>query len=163
MECDVLIVTSVLQAGHSLDRHFVTCYEFLFTDVLTFQEELQFVSRLRYLGRQDVRGSKYAWIEPSKANRTIAPIKRLQSAIAGIADMNIEVPPFPTSLWASVRSEMADTSNRHVHLWRHDYLLSKVHVHNVESELVRPHSRYDKKWLQSIMKRYISNQNRYNS
>ena len=88
MECDILIVTSVLQAGHSLDRHFVTSYDFLFTRVLTFREELQFISRLRYFGRQDVRGSKHAWIQPSKANRTIASIKRLRTAITEIADMN---------------------------------------------------------------------------
>ncbi|KAI8378079.1 uncharacterized protein BYT42DRAFT_478444, partial [Radiomyces spectabilis] len=55
-----LIVTSVMQAGHSLDRHFVTSYDFLFNGVLTFREELQFVSRLRYLHRTDVRNTKHA-------------------------------------------------------------------------------------------------------
>ncbi|KAI9366431.1 hypothetical protein BD770DRAFT_303340, partial [Pilaira anomala] len=55
-----LIVTNVLQAGHSLDSHFTTSYDILFNNVLSFREELQFTSRLRYFDRADVRQFKHA-------------------------------------------------------------------------------------------------------
>ncbi|KAI9326676.1 hypothetical protein BD770DRAFT_301384, partial [Pilaira anomala] len=55
-----LIVTNVLQAGHSLDCHFTTSYDILFNNVLSFREELQFISRLRYLDRTDVCEFKHA-------------------------------------------------------------------------------------------------------
>lgn len=58
IDSDVLIVTNVLQAGHSLDRHVVTSYDFLFNDVLSFRDQLQFISRLRHLDRTDVRSEK---------------------------------------------------------------------------------------------------------
>ena len=63
VDCDVLVTTSVLQAGHSLDQHFIQSYEFLYTGVLTFREELQFISRLRYLGRQFMAAWKFVWIQ----------------------------------------------------------------------------------------------------
>ena len=61
-ECDVCVVTSVLQAGHSLDKHFRTSFAFLFCDVLTYREELQFTSRLRFLGRTDMMEYRYRWL-----------------------------------------------------------------------------------------------------
>ncbi|KAK9345822.1 hypothetical protein V1522DRAFT_442685 [Lipomyces starkeyi] len=42
-DADVLITTSVLQAGHSLDRYFRISFDFLFVGVLSFREELQFI------------------------------------------------------------------------------------------------------------------------
>ncbi|KAK9332280.1 hypothetical protein V1520DRAFT_353242 [Lipomyces starkeyi] len=56
-EVDVLITTSVLQAGHSLDRCFRVSFDFIFRGVLSFRAELQFTSRLRYFGRDDMVSS----------------------------------------------------------------------------------------------------------
>lgn len=67
-QCDVLIVTNVLQAGHSLDTHFVTQFDFVWLNVLSYREEIQFVSRLRYLDRQGMHPFKHVWIERSRAN-----------------------------------------------------------------------------------------------
>ncbi|KAK9371479.1 uncharacterized protein V1513DRAFT_468831 [Lipomyces chichibuensis] len=61
-ETDVLIATSVFQAGHSLDRYFRLSFDFLFRGVLSFREELQLMSRLRYLGREDMAEFKFCWI-----------------------------------------------------------------------------------------------------
>ena len=157
LECDVLIVTSVLQAGHSLDRHFQTSYDFRFLDVLTFREELQFVSRLRFLGRTDISGRKHAWIQPAKSNRTIASIRRLKSAMMEIADTAIGVPAFLAGIMAAVRSEAADTSNRHVHLWHAEYLLANVNIHYVDEVAAAGSGVYDRKWIKDIMQRYLTN------
>jgi len=88
MECDILIVTSVLQAGHSLDRHFVTSYDFLFTDVLTFREELQFVSRLRYLGRQKYQARHCQFTErpPTyKCPLSVSSLRQLTSSFGHLS------------------------------------------------------------------------------
>ncbi|KAK9494960.1 hypothetical protein V1508DRAFT_460003 [Lipomyces doorenjongii] len=71
-EVDVLVTTSVLQAGHSLDRYFRVSFDFLFLGVLSFREELQFISRLRYLGRNDMAEFKYGWIPDGKVGRESA-------------------------------------------------------------------------------------------
>ena len=79
----MLVTTSVLQAGHSLDCHFTISFDFLFLGVLTFREELQFVSRLRYLSklseekltlldRNNMAQYKYAWIQNGKCNSKLA-------------------------------------------------------------------------------------------
>ena len=65
-DAEVLIVTSVLQADHSIDCHFRGSFEFLFLDVLTFREELQFTSRLRYMHRTDMAPFRYGWYEPGR-------------------------------------------------------------------------------------------------
>ena len=115
-------VVSRPQSRHSLCHP----YDFLFTDVLSFREELQFVSRLRYLGRQDVRGRKHAWIQQSLSNRSIASMKRLKNDMVEIAHTSSGVPAFLASIMASVPSELADTSNPHTQLWREEYIKSNA-------------------------------------
>jgi hypothetical protein len=66
----------VLQAGKSLGCYFVTAYDFMFTYALTLREELQFVSRFRYLGRQDVGSTKNAWIQHGQFNQAISSSTR---------------------------------------------------------------------------------------
>ncbi|KAK9234493.1 hypothetical protein V1525DRAFT_412895 [Lipomyces kononenkoae] len=71
-DVDVLITTSVLQAGHGLDRYFRVSFDFLFIGVLSFRQELQFVSRLRYIGRSDMAEFKYGWIPVGKVGAKLA-------------------------------------------------------------------------------------------
>ncbi|CEP19748.1 hypothetical protein [Parasitella parasitica] len=85
LDCDILIVTNVLQAGHSLDTHFKSSYDILFNNVLSFREELQFISCLRYLGRtDDIRAVKNAWIEAGKSNQHIANATKLQQSLSSL-------------------------------------------------------------------------------
>ncbi|KAK9385231.1 hypothetical protein V1515DRAFT_588496 [Lipomyces mesembrius] len=74
-DVDVLITTSVLQAGHSLDRYFRVSFDFLFRGVLTFREELQFTSRLRYIGRDDMPEYKFSWIPSGGAEARISLLR----------------------------------------------------------------------------------------
>ncbi|KAK9388137.1 hypothetical protein V1515DRAFT_635337 [Lipomyces mesembrius] len=76
-EVDVLITTSVLHAGHSLDRHFKISFDFLFEEVLSFREELQFTSRLRYIGRNDMAEYKFGWIPSGSAHSRRASQRRI--------------------------------------------------------------------------------------
>lgn len=127
IDCDVLIVTNVLQAGHSIDTHFVTSYDILFNNVLSFREELQFVSRLRYLGRTDCRTTKHAWIEVGKSNQNIANYTKLKRTLTSMTsahygnDFDLVV-----STLAAINSERADSSNRHSYLWKQEYERANV-------------------------------------
>ncbi|KAK9390021.1 hypothetical protein V1515DRAFT_519091, partial [Lipomyces mesembrius] len=86
-EVDVLVTTSVLQAGHSLDRYFRISFDFLFLGVLSFREELQFVSRLRYLGRNDMAEFKYGWIQDGKVGKKMAGQRRIRLDIESAWDI----------------------------------------------------------------------------
>ena len=45
----VVVCTSIIGAGFSIDTHFASFYGFLLTGILSFPEEVQFVQRLRFL------------------------------------------------------------------------------------------------------------------
>ncbi|KAK9384143.1 hypothetical protein V1515DRAFT_583226 [Lipomyces mesembrius] len=77
-EVDVLITTSVLQAGHSLDRYFKISFDFLFEGVLFFREQLQFTSRLQYIGRDDMAEYKFGWIPSGRADLRVASQRRIR-------------------------------------------------------------------------------------
>jgi hypothetical protein len=53
LDADVIVCTSVIGAGFSINRHFESFHAFCCCDILTFQEETQFIQRLRFL-LQDV-------------------------------------------------------------------------------------------------------------
>lgn len=124
-DADVLIVTSVLQAGHSLDCHFKTSFAFLFNDVLTYREELQFTSRLRWLNRPDVLQCRYAYIEKGRTNSKIASMKSWESICKGVSD-NTETARFLSNIMTPIRSERGDSVNRHFHLHKTEHRRSSV-------------------------------------
>src|SRR6202035_3354531 len=84
--------------------------------------------------------------------QAIASSRRLRAAIMEVTDTTIGVPAFLASILASVRSEMADSSNRHKKLWLDEYASSEVHIHHVEEDLITPYGKYDRGWLS----RYIN-------
>lgn len=112
-EADVLIVTSVLQAGHSLDRHFTYAFDLMDRDVLTHRDELQFVQRLRVLNREDQFTSRYMYLEKGHPGLKIASTKRL------VEKYNAHLPNRSTSLNLQIAivadrdAELHDTINRH--------------------------------------------------
>lgn len=158
IECDVLIVTNVLQAGHSLDCHFTTSYDILFNNVLSFPEELQFISRLRYLDRTDVCEFKHAWIEKSVSNRNIASISKITASLASL--MNVTGSSSNTgligSIIASVNSERADTGNRHDFLWANEYKLSSISKMDMTYDSsIHSHTIYTSSWVQTKIKNFL--------
>lgn len=48
-EVDAVVCTSVIGAGFSINRHFEAFHAFFLTDILVFEEEKQFLQRLRWL------------------------------------------------------------------------------------------------------------------
>jgi hypothetical protein len=48
-EADVVVATSVIGAGFSISSHFHAFHGFFFTNILMFEEEKQFIQRLRFL------------------------------------------------------------------------------------------------------------------
>ncbi|KAK9389519.1 hypothetical protein V1515DRAFT_630449 [Lipomyces mesembrius] len=122
-EVDVLITTSVLQAGHSLDRYFRVSFDFLFCGVLSFREELQFTSRLRYLGRDDMAEYKFCWIPSGGADVRRAGQRRLMLDIEQTWDPGAgarwgnDFVYTVKSIWVPLKSELSGTFNRH--FWLH--------------------------------------------
>ncbi|CAO3643536.1 unnamed protein product [Cunninghamella blakesleeana] len=101
-ECDVLIVASILQAGHNIEKHFLNSYEILFLGVLTFREELQLISRFRVLNNTDVwKYTKTIWIQKKVKNGVLksSSFKRINNAFSTIGYQN-EVSKFLSSVAA---------------------------------------------------------------
>ncbi|EIE80484.1 hypothetical protein RO3G_05189 [Rhizopus delemar RA 99-880] len=53
-----LKMTNLMQAEHCLYRHSISSYDSLLADILSFQKELQFLSRLRCLETSDTQSVK---------------------------------------------------------------------------------------------------------
>jgi hypothetical protein len=65
---DVIICTSVIGAGFSIEKHFTHFYAYFFNNILTHTEERQFLQRLRYWSPyipEDVNKKSYMWVERS--------------------------------------------------------------------------------------------------
>jgi Origin of replication binding protein len=133
-DADVLITTSVLQAGHSLDRYFRVSFDFLFRGVLSFREELQFTSRLRYLGREDMAEYKFCWIPAGGADAKRAGKRRLRLDIEQAWDpesgarFGADFVSTVKSIYVPLKSELADSFNRHYWLHKTEFRLSQVRL-----------------------------------
>jgi hypothetical protein len=139
-DADVLVATSVLQAGHSLDNWFTISFDFLFAGINTFREELQFVSRLRILGReQEMKPHKYAFIEMGRANTQQACMRRKAIHILDASYAN-DISRYLAEILCCLQVERADSFNRHYWLWKSEYqqantefLFSKLALADAES------------------------------
>ncbi|KAK9483492.1 hypothetical protein V1527DRAFT_267878 [Lipomyces starkeyi] len=145
-ETDVLITTSVLQAGHSLDRYFRLSFDFLFRGVLSFREELQLTSRLRYLGREDMAENKFCWIPAGGPDSRRAGKRQLRLDVEQAFGRDAETnwgPDFVNtmrSIYIPLKSELSDTFNRHYWLHKTEYRLSQIRLVQVdEDDLLAEH------------------------
>lgn len=144
-ECDVVIVTTVLQAGHSFDRWFKISYDILFVGVVSFREELQLISRLRILDRKaELSPFKYAYIEKGRANCKLASYDQIYKYICDESAFT-DVAHILAGVLASVRSERADSYNRHFWLWNREYKTNNVKFETIEEILSHPE--YDKTFV----------------
>ncbi|KAI0995675.1 hypothetical protein K3495_g12503 [Podosphaera aphanis] len=116
-ECDILFVTPILQAGHSLDRWFRLSFSLLANKNLNHRDEFQFTARLRQ--RADLVPYRYAYIESELRNEQMAD----QGQITFEYNHTARVYGEPAmgegivlSTLAEADAELADTKNRHVQL-----------------------------------------------
>ncbi|KAI1000178.1 hypothetical protein K3495_g8019 [Podosphaera aphanis] len=82
-ECDILFVTPILQAGHSLDKWFKLSFSLLTNSHLNHRDEFQFTARLRQ--RPDLIPYRYAYIEDGLGWGRLADEKRVAADFAVIA------------------------------------------------------------------------------
>lgn len=121
-EADILLVTSVIQAGHSFDHYFVTGFDILCRGILTHRQELQFTSRLRVSTRSDLHTCRYAYIQKSKSNSQLVLRKKIEHDLSKIgASAPSDYLALYYSTCADIASERADTFNRHLWLWKKTY------------------------------------------
>lgn len=127
-DCDVLILTSICQAGFSIETWFSICYDFLFCGILTSRETLQLVSRVRTYGNPSLSTPRYTFIESGKANTFVANegyIKLALDKTTGLVGLS-QVTTFLNGIMASVLSEKSDSYNRYSWLWSREYKMAHV-------------------------------------
>ncbi|KAI0995573.1 hypothetical protein K3495_g12606 [Podosphaera aphanis] len=117
-ECDILLVTPILQAGHSLDKWFRLSFSLLTNGNLTHRDEFQFTARLRQ--REDLIPYRYAYIEPGLGDGLLADEGQITTDLdhtARVYGDPEEGEDIVISTLAEAHAELADTKNRHTQLW----------------------------------------------
>ncbi|KAI0996279.1 hypothetical protein K3495_g11901 [Podosphaera aphanis] len=117
-ECDILFVTPILQAGHSLDKWFRLSFSLLTNGNLTHRDEFQFTARLRQ--REDLIPYRYAYIESGLGDGLLADERQITTDLdhtARVYGDPDEGEDIVISTLAEAHAELADTKNRHTQLW----------------------------------------------
>ncbi|KAI0995628.1 hypothetical protein K3495_g12552 [Podosphaera aphanis] len=117
-ECDILFVTPILQAGHSLDKWFRLSFSLLTNGNLTHRDEFQFTARLRQ--REDLIPYRYAYIESGLGDGHLADERQITTDLdhtARVYGDPDEGEDIVISTLAEAHAELADTKNRHTLLW----------------------------------------------
>ena len=105
-DCDVLILSPVLQAGHSIEKHIMKQFCFFDTNVQSHADEVQMFERVRRTKR--VLEHPVLYIEGGRAGRKQATFDRqLQHSSRYFDDHLVR------SAYADYLCERADTYNRH--------------------------------------------------
>ncbi|KAI0994302.1 hypothetical protein K3495_g13880 [Podosphaera aphanis] len=117
-ECDILFVTPILQAGHSLDKRFRLSFSLLANKNLNHRDEFQFTTRLRQ--RADLVPYRYAYIESELRNEQMADQGQITfeyNHTARVYGEQAMGEGIVLSILTEADAELADTKNRHVQLW----------------------------------------------
>ena len=80
---DVVIATTVIQAGVSLDRYFCTAFDLVFIGILAQRDLDQFLQRWRFMGRTDIHLQRHMHIQSYKIrgdNTTLEDIAAMSPA-----------------------------------------------------------------------------------
>ena len=131
----MVLSTSVVGAGFSIERHFVAFHAFLYAGILTFDEERQFVQRLRYQAEGiDPLADRqsYMFIEKGYGQRvdhaavlSVTSIARelllcnTSSTFSGGVSLDSIAHTYPmlVETAARIKTEEALTRYRHIELW----------------------------------------------
>jgi hypothetical protein len=87
---DVIICTSVIGAGFSIEAHFTHFCAYFFNNILTHMEERQFLQRLRYWSTkipEDTNKQSYMWVERSHSLGTCCDPKKVRRMYNRTADV----------------------------------------------------------------------------
>lgn len=136
LDADVLIITNVLQAGHSIECHFRTCFDLLNNKTLTHREEVQFIGRWRILGREDLLTHRYAWIQPGRTNKCETSHKVLTKTLNKLVDERGDTDQLSrvsAVTEADLLAERADSFNRHAFLWISQYIKANVSLNVIRT------------------------------
>jgi hypothetical protein len=118
---DVLIATSIIQAGVSIDTHFYTSFDFMHCDVLSYGEELQLSMRLRTHRRVNVGKVRFLYIEIGRVQgRKDANYDTVLYSLGDISD-SVRQDFVLLQTAARVKCNQRDSTQRHQYLWVRDY------------------------------------------
>ncbi|KNC31772.1 hypothetical protein FF38_08274, partial [Lucilia cuprina] len=129
-EYDVVVTTSVLQAGVSITSKYVTAFDFLFAGILTNRENIQLTTRLRAYGREDMEPFRYTWLgegKPGKMNASRLEVEQKMMQDEGLGGREVvkgsgyEFMQYYVRIGAERRSEAADSINRSHFLYVREY------------------------------------------
>ncbi|KAK9359034.1 hypothetical protein V1504DRAFT_435218 [Lipomyces starkeyi] len=108
--------------------------------VLSFREERQFPSRLRYTGRDDMAEYKFCCIPAGGADARRAGQRRLKLDILqtwdpeGAARWGDDFMSTIKSIWIPLKSELADSFNRHFWLHKTEFRLSQIKMVELDEQ-----------------------------
>jgi hypothetical protein len=130
-EIDVIVCTSVIGAGFSIDERFEAFHGIFICGILPFEEERQFIQRLRFVMKaipENAVRQSYLYIEKgrgslieySKVLTSFASVRRLTLGIFGSRRGSLHMVEENTSLTkTAARIEVEKTASRSLHdaLW----------------------------------------------
>lgn len=136
-QADVLLITPILQAGHSLDGWFQCAFDFLHSGVLTHREEVQLIGRLRLLGRSDLYTWRFAFIEKGRPDSRLVQQERVHNNMTKTLKVMSLLAELSNSVQVDILSERhmehADTVNRHSYLWEQEYAQAQITFETMRS------------------------------
>jgi hypothetical protein len=126
-EADVMVCTSVVGAGFSINTHFQAFFAFLFNRILQHNEEQQFIRRLRFLLDdipEDAQRDSILFVEKGSGSqleygavlRDYSHIRKQLMAKAGVRDQRVRIMGLEQTQ-ARVATERAHTFANHHDLW----------------------------------------------
>jgi hypothetical protein len=131
-EADVVVCTSTVGAGFSVETHFSRFFAFLFTNILDFGEERQFIQRLRFQMREvhpNALRQSYLFVQagagkPRDYDAVVALFAKARKALVDETQRRLVLPrdvvgiPGLERVQARVAVEHAATTAQHAKLWQ---------------------------------------------
>jgi hypothetical protein len=131
-EADVVVCTSTVGAGFSVETHFSRFFAFLFTNILDFGEERQFIQRLRFQMSEvhpNALRQSYLYVQagggkPRDYDAVVALFTKARKALVDETQRRLVLPrdvegiPGLERVQARVAVEHAATTAHHAKLWQ---------------------------------------------
>jgi hypothetical protein len=133
-EVDVIVCTSVIGAGFSINCHFQSFHAFLLTDILTFLEEQQFLQRLRWImANCPTNAIRQSYLYVQKGHGRPFEYERVQVNFDTVRKVLLRA----TGVDGRRRSTLVDTADNE--------MLAETHA-RIETERAASRSMHDDLW-----------------
>ena len=129
-QADVVVCTSVVGAGFSIESHFVAFHAFLFTGILSHGEEEQFIQRLRFIMKylpRNAHRQSYLYLEKGRGAavdyaRVLSDFNEARLMLLKTSHAGNTASVYVLEVaQARIATEASETRCRHVDMWVKDW------------------------------------------